>query len=697
MALIAGWLQSPLDRPDATAQELGRVATAAPAAPRPWIAWAGAHGERGVGVGERGYSLRLRSGSDRLQLLGPGGITLRTLALAALIGRRALPEGTRFIATTWGAQLTVTAVGPGGLVLEAVIVRAWPSFFTVRFLARLGPDRALLARFFTPEDPGMPAPRVLGIFTPNGRATTHPQLPSILLGIRPPAVSAPFAPPPFDLELPTRRRWVGLGLVQVPDATQLALQPDGSLGVNYPLGLLAGFPDAGAGGRVPAPSQGRRSGTGRWLRFPAFVVTTATGALAGLAAYHSALVRLGAAPVAAPPGTRPRWWTWPIADTWGQQRATGAAWGSPSFTAAWVRSFVASWRRQVGIRHFTVVIDSRWQAAFDSPVPSRRFGGVAGMRRLIAQLHAEGVRVLLWWPLWARGQGSTRPRLRVDPTSLGFPTAISRAMRVLVGTGPRSLGADGIKLDWGYHVPQQPVGRFARPRLGVGAAALLRYMTQLSQSVWRADPHALVDASAVAPQFGGTEDAIRLYDAGSNQTWNQRALIVSQVDPSILIDGDGWRLPPSQAVVHVVSSSVYGIPTLYFATRWAGGSALGRPLARSLGAVMRLAAQRGQGRAVALAAGGFGYVVRGRLTARTLARGRGLEVIRYGACKRGWRAQIVSLAQGWLRVPLPPSSGRLSVLGPRGAPATWRIVGRQLRVRVRSGDRYVVAGRGGRC
>lgn len=702
LALLAGWIQTPLTRPDAAAEQVSRLARAAPTPLPAWTTAAGPRGTVWYRVRERGYRLQLQAGSDRLELLAPRGTPLRTLALAALVGRADLPEGTVFTATTTGAQLTLTASAPGGTPLEVAIVRAWPRFFTVRFLARVGPTPRLPARFFAPEDPGRPAPRVVGIFAPSGRSSASPQTASILLGIHRPAISAPFAPPPFDLELPSRGRWVGLGLVQVPDATEMALQPDGSLTVNYPLGLLTRLHDLGAGGRVAPPSSAGGAGSGPWLRFPAFVVTTAPGPLAGLAAYHAALVRLGAAPVAAPPGTRPGWWTWPMADTWGQQRATGAAWGSPRFTAAWVRRFAGAWRRQLGLRHFTVVIDSRWQAAFDSPRPSRRFGGVAGMRRLIAQLHAEGLRVLLWWPLWSRGPGTVRPRLRVDPTSPGFPAAIARAMRLLVGTGPGSLGADGVKLDWGYHVPQQP-GAYARPQLGVGAAALLRYMTLLSRSVWAADPGALVDASAVAPQFGGTEDAIRLYDAGSNQTWNRRALIVSQVDPGILIDGDGWRLPPAQAAVHIVTSSVYGIPTLYFSTRWAGGSPLRLSLARSLGAVMRLAQLRGQGRAVALSGGGFGYVVHHRLTARTLAGGRALEVIHYGTCPGGWRADVVSLAPGWLRLPVPRGSGRLSVVGPGGAAAAWRWARRGLRLRVRGGARYLVVqaggvgGVGGRC
>jgi len=691
-AFTAAWLLSALDHDSAAAKQIERAQMAARPAAAAWMRLVGDAAGPQVQLVEAAYTLRLGVASDRLAVVARNGAASHTLPLTMLAGRAALPPRTRFTAITAGSQLTVTARAVTGSIIELAIVRGWPAFFTVRFLSSLGREPSLPAQFFVPSGPGPRLPHLGMAFSPSGRTVGQARTASIRLGTRPPAVTAPFAPPPFDLELRTRAGWLGLGLVQVPDATAMALRPNGALTVNYPLSLLASFPDHGAGGRVPPPSgdgtAAARSQT--WLRFPAFAVTAARGPLLGVRAYHAALARLGAAPVAAPPGGRPGWWTWPMADTWGQQRATGTAWGARGFTGSWVRGFARAWRRQFGLHHFTIVIDSRWQASFGSATPSPRFGGVAGMRNLIAQLHAAGLRVLLWWPLWVSGSVTARPLGQVDPTAPGFAAAITRTMRLAVGHRPGQLGADGLKLDWGYHVPQRPLGAFARPARGVGAAALLRYMTLLSRAAWAANRSALIDASAVAPQFGGTEDAIRLYDAGTNQAWNRRAAIVSQVDPGILIDGDGWRLRPTQAVAHILSSAVYGIPAVYFATRWANGARIPLGFARALGAAMALTAGRGQGGAHPLRGGGWGYMVAGRLAARTLDGGRAVEVIRRATCPRRWRAILVSMASGWLTIALPEGSPSPVVRGQRGAPARWTASGRWLRLRVRTGVGYTV-------
>lgn len=637
-----------------------------------------------------GYTLRLPAGTNQLEVFASDGGYYRTLPMAVLAGRAALPRGTRVTASASGSQLTLVLRTSSGLPFEVASVSAWSRFFTISFTAKLGAASALPVRFFAPQRRGAPTGRSSAAFVPSGLPSGP--TPAVRLGARRPSVTAPFAPPPFYVELPGCRGGLGLGLVQIPDATTMTLLPDQSLAINYPLALLATFADGGAGGRVAAPTLGSQSAAaGRtWLRFPDFVVTTASGPMLGLRAYRVALGQLGAAPVAGPPGTRPSWWSWPMADTWGQQMMTGAAWSAPKFTSAWVQRFVSSWRRQFRVRHFTVVIDSRWQSLFGGPTPSQRFGGVAGMRRLIRSLHAQGLRVLLWWPLWISGKPGSRALHLIDPTAPGFRSTITRAMSIVTGRGAGQLGADGLKLDWGYHVPQNPRDAFARPALGVGAAALLRYMSLLSGAAWDANPKAMIDASAVAPQFGGTEDAIRLYDASSNAVWNRRAAIVAEVDPGIIIDGDGWRLTSAQAAAHIVDSAVYGIPAVYFVSHWAGGQAISRPAALALGAVMLLAGSRGQGQAHPSPGGNWSYVVAGRVVARTLGGGQAVEIIRYRSCGLPWVAIVVAAVAGQVRVSVPSSLRDLSVRGPHGRSPSAATLEHVVRLVAAAGVPYTV-------
>src|SRR5215472_14830606 len=104
--------------------------------------------------------------------------------------------------------------------------------------------------------------------------------------------------------------------------------------------------------------------------------------------------------------------------------------GNTSFTAAWVRTFVNQVRQRYGLTRFTLVIDSRWQQELGSALPDQtRFGGIAGMRALIDDLHAMGLRVLLWWPMWSTGTPSGAASTgsavaAVDPTAPGFDDAM---------------------------------------------------------------------------------------------------------------------------------------------------------------------------------------------------------------------------------------------------------------------------------
>ncbi|MDA8331395.1 MAG: hypothetical protein M0027_09365 [Candidatus Dormibacteraeota bacterium] len=638
---------------------------------------------------EPGYRLGLNRGSGVLSVSAPG--VSYSFPLVALVGRTQLPTGAHFVATTAGAELDLYIFNRSGRVLERAKVLPRADFFTITFSAEMGPDRFAGATFLSDGRTGLPRSFLTHAFSPDPFSPSLQPTPTTFLGVHHPFHTAPFAPPPFDLEFRSGAGWAGIGLVQVPDATALTLTKDGAISVNYPLSTLASIKDEGNGGRVSPPAtvpQG--SATGTWLGFPSLVLTFGRTASANLLSYHGALSQMGEAPVASNAGQRPSWWAWPMVDTWGQQLVSHAARTSPAYTARWVANFVNTWKRRFGIEHFTVIIDAQWQARLGYATPSSRFGGVAGMRELIQQLHSQGLKVMLWWPLWKQ-VSSTGKRSLVDPTATSFRSQIARQMSELLGTGPGDLGANGLKLDWGFLVPPPTAEHLSRPQLGVGAALLLRYMRLLSQSAWRANPAALIDASAVAPQFGGTEDTLRLYDAAQASTWSYRAAIVSAVDPTSLIDGDGWRLDRSQAVAHIVQSAVFGIPAMYYATRWAGGTSISPALARSLGSVLALGQARGdRGRAQLLASGQWTYEVGNRLVAATLDNSRALAVFTYGPQGNLSRATVVSALTSSLQISPIGDAVPTSVEINRGARVHFLRSPDALRFTAQAGQRYVI-------
>ncbi|TMD93479.1 MAG: hypothetical protein E6I76_14565 [Chloroflexi bacterium] len=631
---------------------------------------------------ERSYRLALDPHTGHVTVATRDGTEYTGFPLA-MSGGAPLPKGVHRVSRRSGGTLESRLLDAGGRVLQEATLQPSGDSFTVRFAAlpqTLGPGAM---RFFDDGAAGIELTETSGGFTPDPtlpQLTAHPAV-----GI---AGRTPFAPPPFQIQLRTAPGWFGVGLVDVPAATTMRLAADGGIAVDYPLALALAGDDLGAG--LPE---------GGLVRFPEFVVTLAADPLGGLRAYHDALSPRGESAAASPPGSRPGWWSQAMVDTWGEQVATRAARSSPLYTAGWVRDFVAEWKRRFGAGPITVVIDSRWQAQIGSAEPDPvRFGGVAGMRDLIDALHAQGDRVLLWWPMWARNIPRVPPATAVfrrtapaeqvvDPTAAGFDEATAATMSTLLGSGPGELGADGVKLDWGYDIPLT----LADPSLGWGATALYRYLAVLHADAHAVRPEALVDASAAAPQFASVTDAVRLYDAWSLADWNRRAAVVSAVDPDTLIDGDGWQATAADLVAHTVSSTVYGTPAMYFATRLADGRPIPPALAEELGAVVALSPDKGQGTARSLTGGDWEYVDGSTVRARSFAGGTGLLVWRNAGC-----GAAVSTGGGRVALPLGAARG-LTVRDAAGKAVKATHLPTGLNLTMVAGQRYTLQRAGSSC
>ncbi|HXA28996.1 MAG TPA: hypothetical protein VN193_09650 [Candidatus Angelobacter sp.] len=592
---------------------------------------------------EPGYAVWAEPHSAVVTLATPEGRVYTSMPLAALAGRTQLPAAATPQTTLHGGVLTTRMLDASGNVLCQADLTPGPTSFTVAFSAPIGPTPAVETAFFGDGHRGLGMTTVEDGYTPDPRGPASSLAPQVSTVSR-----TPFAPPPFQIQLRATPGWFGIGLVQVPSANSMRLGRDGAISIDYPLTQAGSQADLGAG-----PAQDGL------VRFPQFVVTFAADPQSGLRAYHDALVSLRAMTVASPPGSRPAWWSEPLVDTWGEQVALKAHRGSPLFTADWVRAFVADWRARYHVDHFTLIIDSRWQERIGDPMPDPiRFGGVAGMRKLVDDLHTQGCHVLLWWPMWAHGvttipmsakqaRLATADRL-IDPTAAEFASQMTNTVTSLLGSGPDQLGADGLKLDWQYDIP----ATLANPGQAYGALALYRYMDAIHTAAHAVRQDAMVDASAAAPQFAAVADTVRLYDAWNAAEWDRRAAIVAAVNPDVLIDGDGWQADVVSIVPHTVASTVYGTPSIYFSKTMMGGIPVAPSLSDQLGAVLALSGTKGQGRAVALADGEWQYEVGTVVTARTFAHDHALVVRTPGCSSATWKSTVASAVAGRLLVPM---------------------------------------------
>src|SRR5207245_5381288 len=163
---------------------------------------------------EAGYALWAEPGSAVVTLASPSGRVYSSLPLCMLAGRATLPAGTVARTTLDGGVLHTRMVAADNTVLSDAVLRPAAQSFTVTFSARAGSVRKLVPAFFADGARGIAMSTIEESYTPDVRGPSATPVPVVSTIGR-----APFAPPPFHLQLRGQPGWFGIGLVQVPDAT----------------------------------------------------------------------------------------------------------------------------------------------------------------------------------------------------------------------------------------------------------------------------------------------------------------------------------------------------------------------------------------------------------------------------------------------------------------------------------------------
>ncbi|HEX4443644.1 MAG TPA: hypothetical protein VHZ81_08755 [Galbitalea sp.] len=415
---------------------------------------------------------------------------------------------------------------------------------------------------------------------------------AVALGVvgdaEPGRLNAVFSPPPLVLGLgrnlassPTgvpEGDWLGMSIVAPVDQltfSTLRYEPiDGGflLRLNY---------------------DGHTLAKGRWTS-PVVVLRPAPNGWRVIDDYCRDLGERGFAPTAT--ATAARWWLEPIFCGWGAQCARYAAAstgnsprageaaeagtslaGAPDYARQSVYDELLGTLRHAGLEPGTIVVDDRWQAEYGTGTPDLEHW--PDLKGWIADRHAEGHRVLLWWKAWdPEGIPLTEcildaagTAVSVDPANPEYLNHLSGIVRSLLG--PEGLDADGFKVDF---TQRAPTGRTLVGHPGPwGIGALHALLRTLYVAAKDAKLDAMIITHAMHPSFGDVTDVVRLNDVLERDPEGVMVPVVDQLLfrhgvasralPGHPIDTDQWPMPSrAEWLNYVRTQGELGIPALYY-------------------------------------------------------------------------------------------------------------------------------------
>jgi len=288
----------------------------------------------------------------------------------------------------------------------------------------------------------------------------------------------------------------------------------------------------------------------------------------------------------------PNWWSLPIYCSWGDQAYAArmregrldendsSHYATEQDLDHWL-AIAAREKLPIG----TVILDLGWMYGYGDFEPNPKH--FPDLRAFIDKLHAKGLHVLLWIPMYeATGTVFNLDKTNSDVaarhpewlvhTREGKPTDIfdytnpdtrnylRSRVHYLLSPDPGGLNADGLKIDFIDRLPDPAASTFHDPSWGIGEAMQAKVLEFIYMSAKEAKADALVDSSFMNPLFHAWQDVIRLNDDVSNavETYWWRAWTAS-VNGVHLIDGDDWWAMERYFVPLTLAKSAWGIPNIY--------------------------------------------------------------------------------------------------------------------------------------
>jgi hypothetical protein len=378
---------------------------------------------------------------------------------------------------------------------------------------------------------------------------------------------------PYVVAVRSGRAWWGVGTIGIPNTYN-------GLGVIVGRAVFAASYQTGS-----QPSAQANGVTG-----PALGFYFGNDADEILTSYRASL-----SPLKRPAGSsssHPSWWSLPIYCSWGDQayaarmregrldEDNSSHYATENDLDHWL-AIAAREKLPIG----TVILDLGWMSGYGDFEPNPKH--FADLRGYIDKLHAKGLHVLLWIPMY-EATGTlfnldktnsdvaarhpewlvhTRAGKRTDVFDYTNPDTrnyLRSRIHYLLSLDPEGLNADGLKIDFIDRLPDPAVSTFHDPSWGIGEAMQAKVLELIYVSAKEAKADALVDSSFMNPLFHAWQDVIRLNDDTSNavETYWWRAWTAS-VNGVHLIDGDDWWAMARYFVPLTLAKSAWGIPNIY--------------------------------------------------------------------------------------------------------------------------------------
>ena len=362
-------------------------------------------------------------------------------------------------------------------------------------------------------------------------------------------------PAPLNLSFKTDANWFSIGLAQLPDASIYTFK-NNALWLDIPWEKL------------------NITDSIHWL--PSFIFTFNKSPWNAVGDYRNHLNKNNGINTTKKALVRStKWWTHPFVSTWGEQIEQKIIYDHPDFNSEWVKNYVELQEKALPGIKFTLIIENKWSQIYGDPQPSANF---SDLRSLIDWCHKKGHKVILNWKAWEVEAKSMAIALDIvdghylDSTNPMFYTYVDSCCQILFGNGEEELNADGLKITNLFNVRDPKNATYNDPATGIGFRETHHYLSVFYKTAKKYKSNCLIMSSAVAPHYSDIQDMVRINDDWDNKLRREkRARIINQSLPDMLICGDAADMSNKIALYHYTTSSIYGIPAIYYLNQFHDG------------------------------------------------------------------------------------------------------------------------------